>query len=60
MVEIPGYTQQEKLAIAERHLLPRQLAQNGIGPEHLSLPNASLSFIARKYTREALRSPAAS
>ena len=53
IIELTGYTEEEKVAIAERYLVPRQVKENGLEPEVLELPTASVGLIARHYTREA-------
>ena len=53
VIRIPGYTEEEKVAIARRHLLPRQMEENGLRPEDLFVSQGALRHIARGYTREA-------
>jgi ATP-dependent Lon protease len=53
MIEIPGYTEPEKLGIARRHLLPKQLEAHGLAADQLRLPDATLLALIREYTREA-------
>ncbi|MGP1676118.1 MAG: endopeptidase La [Burkholderiales bacterium] len=53
IVPLPGYTQEEKLEIARRYLVRRQLVDNGLKPEQLEISDAALSAIIRDYTREA-------
>ena len=53
VITIPGYTEFEKLQIARRHLLPRQLKDHGLSPRHLAVADGALSAIVRRYTREA-------
>jgi ATP-dependent Lon protease len=53
IIELTGYTEEEKVAIAERYLIPRQIKENGITPEMIEFPTASVALIARHYTREA-------
>jgi ATP-dependent Lon protease len=53
VIELPGYTEQEKLEIAKRYLLPRQLRENGISPELLAVSDEAIREIVRSYTREA-------
>src|SRR5216110_3034188 len=52
-VNFAGYTEREKLEIAKRYLLPRQLHENGLAPEQFTLTDAALSEIITSYTREA-------
>jgi len=53
IVQLPGYTQEEKLEIARRYLLKRQLGENGLAPEQLEISDAALAAIIGDYTREA-------
>ncbi len=53
IIELTGYTEEEKVAIAERYLVPRQTKENGLTPEQIEIPRESVSLIARHYTREA-------
>ncbi len=53
VIEFPGYTEEEKLQIARRYLVPRQLDQNGIVATDLSLTDEALRHIIRFYTYEA-------
>jgi ATP-dependent Lon protease len=53
IVEINGYTPEEKLAIAREHLLPRKLDENAIGPDALRIDDEALREIVTDYTREA-------
>ncbi len=52
-LEIAGYTEEEKLAIARNHLLPRLREQNGLAEDQLTVPDDLLVTIIRSYTREA-------
>jgi ATP-dependent Lon protease len=52
-VVIPGYTEVEKLEIAKRHLIPKQLKEHGLAPESISFAEDALLKIIRNYTREA-------
>ncbi len=53
ILEIPGYTRNEKLAIAKRHLIPKQLEEHGISKEQLDITDKALDIIIDQYTREA-------
>jgi ATP-dependent Lon protease len=53
IVEINGYTPEEKLAIGRSHLLPRKLDENAIGPDALRIDDQALREIVTDYTREA-------
>jgi ATP-dependent Lon protease len=52
-VTFAGYTEREKLEIAKRYLVPRQLHENGLTGEQLTITDAALSEIITSYTREA-------
>jgi ATP-dependent Lon protease len=52
VIRIPGYTEEEKLNIAERYLLPKQLKANGLKPTELKIAEDALRDIVRYYTRE--------
>ncbi|XP_051513403.1 lon protease homolog 2, peroxisomal [Myxocyprinus asiaticus] len=51
--QVPGYTQEEKVEIAHRHLIPHQLEQHGLTPQQLQIPQDTTQDIISKYTREA-------
>src|ERR1700760_1531726 len=53
IIELTGYTEEEKVNIAERYLIPRQMKENGISEEIIEIPTESVALIARHYTREA-------
>ena len=53
IIEIPSYTRSEKLAIARRHLLPKQLSEHGIAPGKLDITDEALVILIERYTREA-------
>jgi ATP-dependent Lon protease len=53
VIEIPGYTQSDKLNIAKRYLVPRQLEANGVEPRYVKFNDPALRFIIESYTREA-------
>ncbi|MBS3895565.1 endopeptidase La [Silanimonas sp.] len=52
VIRIPGYTEEEKLAIAERYLLPKQWKANGLKDGELTVSSDALRDIVRYYTRE--------
>jgi ATP-dependent Lon protease len=52
-LEIPGYTRREKLAIARRHLIPKQLEEHGITVEQLDITDPAVDLVIDTYTREA-------
>ncbi len=53
IIRIPGYTEDEKIEIAKRHLLPKQLKENGLKESEWSISDGALRDIIRYYTREA-------
>ncbi len=53
VLEIPGYTRREKLAIARQHLIPKQLEEHGLSPEQLTITDEAVEEIIEHYTREA-------
>jgi ATP-dependent Lon protease len=53
VLEIPGYTEEEKLAIAREHLVQKQIANHGLTSEQLVITDGALSTVIRGYTREA-------
>ena len=53
IIEIPGYTEEEKLGIARRFLLPRQLEEHGISEKHFRITDPAVQRIVTHYTREA-------
>jgi ATP-dependent Lon protease len=53
ILELPGYTRKEKLAIARQHLIPKQLEEHGITEETLKLTDEAIEEIIEHYTREA-------
>ena len=53
VIEINSYTENEKIHIAQRHLIPKQLKSHGLSEEQLSISKKALQKIATVYTREA-------
>ncbi len=53
VIELPGYTFEEKLAIATTHLIPKQMLEHGITASQIELPEKTILQIATSYTREA-------
>ena len=53
IIEIPGYTRNEKLSIARRHLLPKQLTEHGVTEEQIRVTDEALELVIERYTREA-------
>lgn len=52
VITLPGYTDLEKLSIAKKFLIPRNLEDHGLKPKNLTLPDSSLKKIIADYTRE--------
>ncbi|MDA8728681.1 endopeptidase La [Flavicella sp.] len=52
LINVSGYTVEEKVEIAKKHLLPKQLTAHGLAPKHLKLGKAQLEKIVTSYTRE--------
>lgn len=52
VIRIPGYTEDEKLAIAEKYLLPKQIKDHGLKPDNLKISEKALREIINSYTRE--------
>ncbi len=52
IIELSGYSIEEKIEIARKHLISRQLKEHGLQPAQVTLPDATLLGIARDYTRE--------
>ncbi|GHC63878.1 endopeptidase La [Ulvibacter litoralis] len=52
IINVSGYTIEEKVEIAKRHLLPKQLEEHGLKKEHLQIPKPQLEKIVEGYTRE--------
>src|SRR5690606_16085922 len=52
-ITMPGYIEEEKVAIAEGYLLPKQLEGHGIGEAKVTLDKEALYYLIRYYTREA-------
>ena len=53
VIRLAGYTEDEKLEIAKRHLVPKQLDEHGLNPENLVFTDKSLKALINTYTREA-------
>ena len=53
VIELPGYTENEKLHIARRFIIPKQLNENGLTPQQLEVNDEAVLGITRNYTREA-------
>jgi ATP-dependent Lon protease len=53
VIEISGYTTEEKIMIARQFLIPRQLKANGLTPEQLTIDDSALKLLIHSYTREA-------
>ncbi len=53
VIRLSGYSEEEKIAIARRHLIPKQLHENGLPPGHVTFTQKGLVHLIRAYTREA-------
>ena len=53
ILELPGYTHEEKALIAKKHLIPKQIKEHGLTGENVALPDAILDRVIEDYTREA-------
>lgn len=53
VIELPSYTDEEKLQIARRHLVPRQLEEHGLKKKLVKFPDATLKKVIQEYTHEA-------
>jgi ATP-dependent Lon protease len=53
VLRIPGYTEREKVEIAKRHLINKQIESHGLEPHNISFTDEALSGVIRSYTREA-------
>ncbi len=52
VIRIPGYTEDEKINIANKYLLPKQIKENGVKEEELELENGTIKEVIRSFTRE--------
>ena len=53
IIRLSGYTEMEKLAIARKYLVPRQMVDHGLTDEHIDIRNTAVQEIVRRYSREA-------
>ena len=53
IIHLPGYTEREKLSIARRYLIPKQVETHGLTPEQLTISRQAVERMVREYTREA-------
>ncbi len=53
ILEVPGYIEEDKVAIAKGYLIPRQISENGLKPEQIKFTDEAIREIIRSYTREA-------
>jgi ATP-dependent Lon protease len=53
VIQLAGYSDREKLQIARRYLVPRQVRENGLTPEQLEITDEAINLISARYTREA-------
>jgi ATP-dependent Lon protease len=52
VIDVSGYTYDEKLSIAKRHLIPKQLKEHGVNDDRITFSDSSVNFIIEGYTRE--------
>jgi ATP-dependent Lon protease len=53
IIDLQGYTEDDKVHIAERYLIPKQIEENGLKPEQIEISEEAVRYISRHYTREA-------
>jgi len=53
VIELAGYTDEEKMEIAKRHLIPKQIRENGLTAEQIAFTDEAILLVARSYTHEA-------
>ena len=53
LIRIAGYTENEKVEIARKHLIPNSIAKHGLDPKEWSIDDEGLKLLIRRYTREA-------
>ncbi len=53
VIQLPGYTEEEKMFIAKKYLLPKQITENGISPTNIVLTDEAIQTVISSYTREA-------
>ncbi len=53
VIQLPGYTQQEKIEIGRRFLIPKQMTNHGLTPKHIEITDAALTQLVQAYTHEA-------
>ena len=53
LIEFPGYIEEEKIEIARKFLIPKQVDENGVGTDHLNFSDQSIQKIIQEYTYEA-------
>ncbi|MEW6131372.1 MAG: endopeptidase La [Acidobacteriota bacterium] len=53
LIRLAGYTEEEKMEIARRHIIPKQMEENGISAKHIAINRTALKGIIQQYTREA-------
>jgi len=58
VIRLAGYTEEEKLEIARRHLVPKQIEENGVTAKNVHISKKALSAVVQQYTQEAGLAPA--
>src|SRR4051795_9369266 len=53
IIQVPGYTQQEKIQIGKRFLIPKQMENHGLKPKHIEITDEAMTELVQAYTKEA-------
>ncbi len=53
IIQLPGYTQQEKIEIGKRFLIPKQMENHGLSPKHIEMTDEAMTELVQAYTKEA-------
>ena len=53
IIQLPGYTQQEKIEIGKRFLVPKQMENHGLKAKHIEITDEAMTELVRSYTHEA-------
>ena len=52
LIEVPGYTEEEKVRIAEQYLIPKEIKENGLKPQNIAITEKAIHDLVNYYTRE--------
>ena len=52
LIQVPGYTQEEKAAIAMQHLIPKQIKDHGLTGEQIQIPEDTIKVVGMKFFKE--------